>query len=266
MNESTPDADTEAERHDELASECFGKGQDAEAAEHRRRALALREAKYGPDSVPVADSLCRLSGVLLSVPESRPEAEQLACRALLIYENLLARSEPRSPEARHGAMSAEGVLFNLAQRATTYGEYREAEALYRRAQAISDRVFGTHPMLLPHTPPFAETLIRLGKTAEAEVRLRHALATVPKPDSLDEWVGPQCRRILASICLADGRTAEAEALYREALARDVDDKRAVWTQPVLLEGLARVCRLTGRGDEADQLEGRAAELRASAKG
>jgi hypothetical protein len=120
-------------------------------------------------------------------------------------------------------------------------------------------------MLLPHLPPFAEALIRSGNTSEAEERLRFALRAEPQPDTLDVVTFPDCQCLLASICLTDGRRTEADALYRDALERIERHVREQWGPVRALEGLARVCRLTGRGDEADQLEGRAAELRESAK-
>ena len=70
---------------------------------------------------------------------------------------------------------------------------------------------------------------------------------------------------LAGLCSRDGGYAEAEALYRRALAirEKVFGPDHAYVAETL-EGLTKVCEKTGRATEAQELAARAACIRAQA--
>jgi tetratricopeptide (TPR) repeat protein len=71
---------------------------------------------------------------------------------------------------------------------------------------------------------------------------------------------------LAGLCSRDGRYAEAEALYRRALAireKTFGPDHIHVAEP--LEGLAKVCEQTGRADEAQEFSARAQAIRERAQ-
>jgi hypothetical protein len=72
--------------------------------------------------------------------------------------------------------------------------------------------------------------------------------------------------ILAELSEKTGRTSEAEALYRRALA--IREKAFGPDHPYTaetLDGLAKVCEQTGRAAEAQELSARAQRTRAQAQ-
>jgi tetratricopeptide (TPR) repeat protein len=92
-----------------------------------RRALAIREAKYGPEHPDVATSLNNLA-VLLQATNRPSEAEQLYQRALAIDEVAYGLNDPIV--ARD--------LNNLATLLYRTGRPGEAEPLFRRATAVCE--------------------------------------------------------------------------------------------------------------------------------
>jgi tetratricopeptide (TPR) repeat protein len=253
-----------AEKFDHLAGQCWVHQQMSDAASYYRQALAVREDVLGLNHYEVADSLVRLAGVVGWDERESAEPEALWQRAVGIYERLYQEQATAKGELlQHVFMGLLGTLGNLASRAFHRGNVDEAEQAFRRIQAMIEESYGpdcrwVHPTL----PTFAKVLIGQGKQEEAERRLRKAIDRTPKAGSIDEWIHPDCQKLLADLYVSQGRNPEAEPLYRQAIELLERASRPI---PNLLasalEGLARLCRKTGRGPEADRLEKQAQEAR-----
>jgi tetratricopeptide (TPR) repeat protein len=140
-----------------------------EGKAHLRRALELREKRFGPDSLEVAYSLNDLGAVLMLLGDL-DEAEVDQRRVCAIQE----RTAPFHPEASLGTSALGDVLF-------ARGRYDEALALYRRALTTAESAVG------PEHYFFAINLVRigvvdtrLGQLDEAQRMLDRALVLLRK--------------------------------------------------------------------------------------
>jgi pentatricopeptide repeat protein len=253
-----------AEKFDHLAGQCWIHQQLPDAAGYYRQALAVRERVLGPNHHEVADSLVRLAGVVGWDERDSPEAAALWEQAVGIYERLYQEHAAAKGELfQHVFMGLLGTLGNLASRAFHRSNVNEAEQGYRRIQAMIEESYGPECRWVPPTlPTFAKVLIQQGKQEEAEGLLQKSIDRTPEVGSFDEWVHAHCHTILADLYAKQGRTGEAERLYRQAIEllekapRPLPDLLAS-----ALDGLAEVCRKTARKFEAGQLEKRAREVR-----
>jgi eukaryotic-like serine/threonine-protein kinase len=120
------------------------------------RAVALTEAKYGPNSVHLVASLN-----LLAVTLGRHEP----AKAKVVYERALAiLSETVSPN--HPRVG--GILGNLGGIAMDEGDYAKAIDYHRRALAVTEAALGKDaPDLGPSLNGLAQPLWAMGKWDEA---------------------------------------------------------------------------------------------------
>jgi len=173
-----------------------------------REALALQEAKLGPDDPEVATTLNTL-GIYYGYRGENEKAEPIFRRALRIRQTVLG---PGHPEV---AMT----LNNLALVRSQQKRYAEAAELFRRALAIRQRA------LPPDHPDLAATLESLAVLAQKQHRFAEALPLHAR--ALEIWekaLGPDHPRIglvttnLASCYDGMRQDREAETLYRRAIA------------------------------------------------
>jgi tetratricopeptide (TPR) repeat protein len=174
----------------------------------QRRALAIGEARLGPDHPEVAIRLNNLA-LLLQATNRLEEAEPLMRRALAIDE--------ASFGANHPDVAID--LNNLAQLLKATNRLEAAEPLMLRALAIDEASFGPdHPNVARDLNNLAQLLQATNRLEEAEPLIRRALA-------IDEAsFGPGHPEValrlnnLARLLQATNRLEAAEPLMRRALA------------------------------------------------
>jgi tetratricopeptide (TPR) repeat protein len=275
------------------------KARYAEAEPLMRRALAVAEARYGPEYPNVAIRLNNLA-LLLQDTNRLAEAEPLFRRALKIFEasygpdhphvatdlnnlahllraaNRLAEAEPlfrralKIDEASHGPDHPEVAidLNNLAGLLRATSRLAEAEPLYRRALKIDQASYGPdHPNVGRDLNNLAELLRETNRYAEAEPLLRRALKIDESGLGPDHPSGAIRLNNLASLLRATNRLAEAEPLFRRALK--IDEASLGPDHPnvaIRLNNLASLLRVTNRLAEAEPLYRRALAIREKSYG
>jgi tetratricopeptide (TPR) repeat protein len=172
--EHAPDSGNGADKTALLLSQtalnCVSKAAYVEAEPLLRRALAIGEARCGPDHPSVAMSLNDLAGLLLDT--GRPaEAEPLMRRALAIGE---ANYRPDRP-------GVATVLNDLGRLLQATNRLAEAEPLYRRALAIYEASYGPHhPNVATSLYNLAQLLRETNRLAEAEPLMRRHVEILEK--------------------------------------------------------------------------------------
>ncbi len=182
----------------------------AAAESLNRRALAIDEARYGPNHPKVAIR-CNNLALLLQATNRLAEAEPLYRRALAIDE---ASFGPEHPKV--------AILSNnLAVLLQDTNRLDESELLLRRALAIDEASLGPeHPNVAIRCNNLAVLLRSTNRLSESELLHRRTLAIVEAslgPDHPN--VATSCNN-LASLLQDTNRLAEAELLHRRALSID----------------------------------------------
>jgi tetratricopeptide (TPR) repeat protein len=277
----------------DLAQLYVTRAQHALAEPLMRRALAIDEARFGPDHPEVATGLNNLAG-LFNTANRLAEAEPMVRRALAIDE---ARFGPDHPEvairlnnlatllrATNRLAEAEllyrrvltifeaslgpehpnvaTVLNNLGGLLRATNRLAEAEPLYRRALAMDETSYGPdHPEVATDLNNLAALLQAANRLAEAEPLVRRVVTI------FEVSLGPEHPNVatalnnLAALLEATNRLAEAEPLYRRALAIDETsygpDHPTVATD---LNNLAGLLEATNRLAEAESLYRRAVTI------
>ena len=130
-------------------------------------------------------------------------------RAQSAYREALAAFQEIGAAGRVGWMQTMLATIDLRR-----GDVVAAEKLLR--DAVSQlRTANEGGFLVEAERQLAETLVRAGKLAEAEQVAEHACRTVGRDDV---WSRASTRHALGLVRAGQGRTDEAEALLREALA------------------------------------------------
>jgi tetratricopeptide (TPR) repeat protein len=180
------------------------KAQHARAEPLFRRALAIDEARYGPDHPDVARDLNNLAG-LLEATNRTGEAEPLYRRALAITE---ASYGPDHPTVATG-------LNNLAELLRATNRADEAEPLYRRVVEIFEESYGPdNPNVATGLNNLAAVLYATNRAGEAEPLFRRALAIDEASYGSDHPDVARDLNNLALLLFATNRADEAEPLYR----------------------------------------------------
>jgi tetratricopeptide (TPR) repeat protein len=210
-------------------------GKYAEAEQIFKHAVEVTERGLGPDDPEVAICLERYAGLLTKM-ERKAEAEerltrahairarydqQLRDKAITESKQLLAIKEQQfGPEGAEVATAA-GSLGSLYQ---GYGQFAEAEALFKRALAIREKVSGRdHLDTAGDLQRLSSLYEEQGRYAEAEPLINRALAILEK-----EFGQNNPRRTLpalenyATLLRKLGRTNEAVVI--EAKAKEIRDK------------------------------------------
>jgi eukaryotic-like serine/threonine-protein kinase len=247
-------------------------GRYAEAQPLLERSLELRRKIYGPQSLPVAESLDHLSQLAADRLELAT-AEKLLRQSLAIRRRLLGDGDvevaetlnqlgdllvmkgapaagiesiqqealaiARQAEKPAGSAVARSML-HLARARQAAGNYDEAEKLFREGLALERRALRAgDPRFYREQTAFGEILINMGKSAEAERVLRESLRAQRRILGGNH---PDVAVTLGNLAMAvyeKGRFAEAEALNRQVLALVREHYGpSHWLVPAVLGNLA----------------------------
>jgi tetratricopeptide (TPR) repeat protein len=223
-----------------LAVLCKAQRRFGEAQHLYLQAIEILEQSLGSEHLSVANTLHNLAGLYKS-QQQYDAAEPVYQRALAIREQKLG----------HGHPLVASTLHNLAGLYEAQGRYPEAEPLYRQALLIAnqklEQISSPDNSSLPNQSQVAldlppATSQNNGSTSNEAVkenRLGHHTA-----DSLYN---------LAKLCEAQGRYAESEQHYLQALA--ICERQLGTEHPAvanILNGLAMLCKSQGWYIEAEQ--------------
>jgi tetratricopeptide (TPR) repeat protein len=151
------------------------------------------------------------------------------------------------------------IMHDLARWLENRAEHGEAEPLYRRALAITQKSFGSeHPNVTTGLNNLAGLLRDTNRLAEAEPLIRRALAIDEKSFGPEHPNVARGLNNLVGLLCDTNRLAEAEPLIRRALA--IDEKSFGPEHPNVARGLnnlALLLRDTNRLAEAEPLMRRA---------
>jgi tetratricopeptide (TPR) repeat protein len=169
-----------------------------------RRALALREEQFGPDSPELWPDLVAL-GYACQFGGKADEAEDAFRRAASVTEAALGPQHPETHKAR-------GQFFQYLRNARKY------EQLEKLLRPLVDRGPAAETGVAPPIATLAEILKQQGRWAEAEPLYRRLLAQSEQTNPQNERGIAQWSRELGDALHALGRPGEAAALYERALA------------------------------------------------
>jgi serine/threonine protein kinase/tetratricopeptide (TPR) repeat protein len=190
-----------------LGNVYYGQGAFADATEHYRRSLALREQVLGPEHPDVARVLNNL-GIALRDQNKYGEAAAQLERAVAILEKALG---PEHPDVG-------GTLGNLGIMFAEQGQSERAAVHYRRALAILEKAFGPEHLGLTYAlGNLGIVLAAMGQYEEAAANLRRALAIREQALGLEHPVVADSLDPLGSLLVKQGRPEEALSFHRRAL-------------------------------------------------
>ncbi|HEY9870685.1 MAG TPA: tetratricopeptide repeat protein, partial [Candidatus Obscuribacterales bacterium] len=269
-------------------------GRYAEAEPLYRRALAIAETALGPNDPSLVATINNLAD-LYRAQGKYSQAEPLYKRALALAEKA-AVGAPTPPSREERPLHAQDkpvselelatYLNDLADFYRAQRKYSEAEPLYWKALALSEKALGRgHPTLAVTLNNLGDLYRTQGRRAEAEPLYRRALLISKKamesPESgiqwalaIDETAGvldyaSVARDLvhLADVYAGQGKQAEAEAVYKRVLALQ-EKVKGPQSQELAasLEKYARLLRAARRTAEAEKLETRAKTIRAQKQG
>lgn len=136
--------------------------------------------------------------------------------AEMLYRQALADAREQGD-----VLTEAGLLHNLGGLAHARGDAISGEPLARQAAAMSRMSLGAeHPRVVADEVAWAALLDMLGRYAESEPIYRRALVFWEQRGDRDEVA--VCCNNLGAVCVAQGRLAEARALY----VRAIEIKRA----------------------------------------
>jgi tetratricopeptide (TPR) repeat protein/CHAT domain-containing protein len=218
-----------------------GRSRQPEAKQLAQRALAIREARQGPDQTKTAVSVRNLAIVMEDTGEFK-SAGSLYERAISIWIGALGPEDPQVARA----------LTDLANLHSNTGQYLAAGPAYERALSIQEKSLGRdHPEVARTINNLAIALHRAGDLENARLRYERALAIREKvlgPDHIDvAWTLNGLAELLHDV----GEYARAESLFRRSLAirekaLGPDHIHVAWS----LNNLANSLRLQGRYADA----------------
>lgn len=215
---------------------CYRKQRRWNEAETQfRRALKISENSFGFESPPVAKALDRL-GLAALDQERFDEAAEYMSRAIQIMD----RSANQNPRLMARFLNNRGVLeWRLSN-------YQQAYDLWSRAQTLG-RIEPRYQLNQ------GLALWRLGRLDEAETRLRDALSLVADESELQGW----CLWGLGGVLRDKGRYLESQRSYLRALEIRLRLRPAGHREiRETYEEYAKLLRLMGRAEEAEEIEAR----------
>ena len=221
----------------ELATALDALGQDREAED-----LYLRSVELGGSSPRNASILLRVAA--LRATRGDHAAALAACRdALAEFEEHERELGEAGRRAYADALNRYGMLLESAGEAS-------AEAVYRRALAAYSQEFGAkHPATAAAQANLAGVLALKGDVAAAAELFEMALRTLEAAYDPLARETARVRNRLGEVYETQGRVAEAEAAYREALS--------AWPEPgaergLVLANLGRLLGVRGALDAAER--------------
>jgi tetratricopeptide (TPR) repeat protein len=242
-----------------LAFVYQAKGRTEEAKRASERRLDICEKTFGPDHLETAAAMSMLASIYSGAGDF-PKAESLLRRSLAIKEKGFGPDHP------YTAVTASSLADLLVEK----GEYVEAERLNRRSLAAVEKAWSPTDPSVPigfrlNTPTIMEGLARVsigqGRFKEAEdlltraARLRIAIVGSEHLSMVGNWT------ILGLAYQAQGRNADAEKAYREALP--IADKTFGSESLAVSNLLALVadsCVMQGKRDAAVDLYSRSVTI------
>ncbi|HEU5056561.1 MAG TPA: tetratricopeptide repeat protein, partial [Kofleriaceae bacterium] len=185
------------------------KGEAAAAREAGERALALREAKFGPDHVLVGQVLLVLvdADLVAGEPADLDRAAGRLARALAIQEKVYG--------ADHIQLAH--TLDRTAELANARGKFAESLAARERGLAIRTKVLGEHSDTAYSHLKRAETLLELDRADDAYAGFQRADAIYKKVNN-DPAENAEMESRLAEARSHQGRHAEALERFAKAEA------------------------------------------------
>jgi tetratricopeptide (TPR) repeat protein len=177
-------------------------------------------------SLVSAGLVCLWMGISIACPATAEEPDMNAIWQLLESGNdaaalVQAQKLEATAKAQFG-INHVSYAYALNLLATVYQaqeKYEEAEALYRRAMAIREKVLGDDHPVVANSLALLSSLYRLQrKFAEAEGLLRHALEIQTRTLGNSDSIVGATLIALASACLAQGKGEEADALHERGIS------------------------------------------------
>ena len=191
---------------DDLGSLCLERGKFAEAEGLYRESVAIAQRRGGSESGDVASARNNLAVALLSLgkpAEARAELEPLL--------EILDRS------GNADAIEwADDILLQMGWAVVLEGRLDEGIRLLRRAAAMSEKRYGSHPETAKTLNMLGRALLRAKELPEAEEVARRALAIHRNASEAPRRYLASTLAGLARICIARGKQAEGEELMAEA--------------------------------------------------
>lgn len=235
--------DTQADLYKVIGNVFIRMGAHDRALQELERALALREARFGPGHPAVADILADL-GHAHARNGNFDEAARWHRQALAIREAQFGRA--------HGAVAAS--MTSLGE-ALIYSDRAESERLLRDALDLRQEIYGSeHPNVAATHEKLAGLLRLKGDLDDAEAHFREAARQERLLLGSDHPYLAATQSSLAGLLTQRGKYAEAEAVAREALGIKQrvygDDHPSVADS---LSALAGVMHQQARFDEAATL-------------
>ncbi|MFB3908564.1 MAG: tetratricopeptide repeat protein [Candidatus Eisenbacteria bacterium] len=181
------------------------RGRYTEAEPVLREALALHKAAFGERNSGIALIYANLGRALHGL-DSLNAAETMYRTSLAIHE--------RVDGADSWSFNHMITLGNLGRCLNHQGRLEEAEAVLRQTEARWRAVAPEHPQHIFTLVSLGSLLVDRGMYAEADSTLRRAHRALER--IADPRVGDlsHCRNALAACRAAQGRTAEADSLFR----------------------------------------------------
>jgi tetratricopeptide (TPR) repeat protein len=211
-NHLTADPETTADLLTTAGVYLWWRAEHSEARQLFERALAILEARFGPDHPSVAATLNNLGNVLRGLGELRAARTHYQ-RALTTFE---ARLGPHHPDVARS-------LNNLAATLGALGELPAARDGHQRAQAILETQLGPdHPDTASNLDNLGLMLRRLGKLPAARDAHQRALAIREAQLGAEH---PDVTRSLDNLGIVLRRLGELEAA-RDAHQRALATRQA----------------------------------------
>lgn len=232
-------------------------GEFAEALEHHRRALALREKHLPPEHPDLGWSLNNIGTTLFNRGDFE-EAEPYLRRAIEIWTTGLGAEHPYLAFAEH----------NLALVLSRRGEHAAADEHHARAVAAMERSVGPdHPDVAWMLSNWATNDDFLGRYTAGREKLERAVAILEKTGDEDHPILPIALTNLGELTEHEGHCGEAREIYGRALA--IWERTSGADHPDTTEalvGIARCWLADGRPDRALPLLERSLRVRADKPG
>ena len=194
-------------------------------------ALAIREKEFGPDSMPVSDSLNRLGNVYRMYGQL-DQAESALARALRVRQHLATGPNLQLADAYNNV----GLLQDQL------GHYQAALGTLQQSIDMHRTVSGKDTVAVAIAlNNRALALQSLGRYREAEHEVRQAIRIKHDFGLEGRSTLVNSQAVLASLLVAEGRLDEARQLREKTLAR----RRTLYPQghPSLVAGLINMARL-----------------------
>jgi non-specific serine/threonine protein kinase/serine/threonine-protein kinase len=202
-------------------------GRYMEAEPCLRRALVALRVAFGERGPRIATVYSNLGGTLLGL-DKLDEAETMFRKALAIFQE---RDAGDSWSKDHLVTST-----RLGRCLHYEGRLDEAEAVLRETEVRFRAVASEHPQYAATTLlALGSLLVDRGKHAEADSTLCRALESLERIADARAGDRPQFRSALAACRAAQGKTAEADSLFRRSTPQ-------AWTSVKLVPAARRIAR------------------------